>query len=205
MKILLATRNRHKVGEILKIWGDLPFEVLTLESFPKLPEVIEDGLTFTENALKKAREVARHTQLITVSDDSGIEVDGLGGRPGVFSARYAGENATDHQNNEKLLEELREIPPDSPKRNARFRCVAALVDLQEGEVTVEGVVEGRILTAPRGTQGFGYDPLFFVPSKGVTSAEMSPDEKNALSHRFQAFYKVKQVLLEKYKNRVKPS
>jgi len=198
MKILLATRNRHKVEEILKIWGKLPFEVLTLDSYPHLPPVEEDGSTFEENALKKAREVSQQTRLVTVSDDSGIEVDGLGGKPGVYSARYAGDGATDLQNNKKLLEELKGIPLDSPKRNARFRCVAALVDPLDFEITVEGVVEGRILGTPKGKHGFGYDPLFLVPSKGMTTAEMSSEEKNAISHRSEAFRKLKEVLVSRF-------
>jgi XTP/dITP diphosphohydrolase len=198
MRILLATRNRHKVEEILKIWGEVPFEILTLDSFPHLPPVIEDGTTFEENALKKAREVSRQTQLLTVSDDSGIEVDGLGGQPGVFSARYAGVGASDRENNEKLLAELKEVPLDSPKRKARFRCVAALVDPVGFETTVEGVIEGQILTAARGEGGFGYDPLFFVSSKGLTTAEMSSEEKNAISHRSLAFRKIKEILISRF-------
>ena len=199
MRILLATQNQHKVAEILKIWGEILFEVLTLEAFPGLAAVVEDGTTFTENALKKAREVARQTKLITVSDDSGIEVDGLEGRPGVFSARYAGEGATDRENNEKLIQDLKGFSADSPNRKAHFRCVAALVDPKGFETTVEGVVEGRIIEVPRGKNGFGYDPLFLIPSEGRTTAELSFKEKNAISHRAKAFQKMKEILFCRYK------
>jgi len=197
MKLILATSNRHKVDEILKIWGTVPFEVLTLEDYPDLPPVVEDGNTFRENALKKAREVARKTGLITVSDDSGIEVDGLGGRPGIHSARYAGAGARDEDNNQKLIRELQGIPMDSPKRRGRFRCVAALADPLGFETTVEGVIEGEILDSPKGENGFGYDPLFLVPIKGKTTAELTPPEKNAISHRAQAFRKIKEIILER--------
>jgi len=196
MKVLLATSNRHKVSEILQIWGDVPFEILTLNDFPEFPPVVEDGHTFEANSLKKAREAARFSGLISVSDDSGIEVDALNGRPGVHSARFAGSGATDEDNNLKLLQELKTIPLDSPLRKARFRCVAALVSPRGDETIVNGVVEGRVIDSPRGSHGFGYDPLFFVPEKGKTTAEMTSIEKHAISHRAKAFRKLKEILLQ---------
>ncbi|MFO1518376.1 MAG: XTP/dITP diphosphatase [bacterium] len=196
-KLILATKNAHKVKEILKIWGEMPFEVLTLESFPHLPAVVEDGKTFAENALKKAREICRETNLLTVSDDSGIEADALNGAPGIYSARYAGEGASDSENNEKLVKALAHLPADSPLRTGRFRCVAALVAPGGFEAVVEGVVEGRILESLHGKNGFGYDPLFFIPELGKTTADMSLEEKNTLSHRSQAFRKMKEILLSR--------
>lgn len=198
MRIVLATGNSHKIGEILKIWGKVPFEVLSLRDFPDLKPAREDGKTFEENALRKAREVARQTGCIAISDDSGIEVEGLEGAPGVLSARYGGEGATDKENNRKLLNDLKTLPLDHPGRKARFRCVAALVDPDGFETTAEGIVEGRILPAPRGQNGFGYDPLFLLPDRGKTTAELDPDEKNAVSHRGEAFRKIKEIVLERY-------
>jgi XTP/dITP diphosphohydrolase len=199
MKVVLATQNRHKVKEILEIWGEVPFQVLTLDRFPEIGTIKEEKKTFRENALKKAREVARRTHLLTVSDDSGLEVDALKGAPGVFSARYAGGGATDRDNNEKLLRELRGVSLDSPGRKARFRCVAAIVGPEGFETTVEGSVEGRIIDEPRGRNGFGYDPLFLVPEEGRTTAEMSPQEKHTLSHRAQAFRRVREILIARFK------
>lgn len=195
MKIVLATQNQHKVKEILQIWGEVPFEVLSLADFPDFPGVIEDGESFEENSLKKAREVSRWTGLISVADDSGIEVDGLNGAPGIYSARFAGEKATDAQNNQKLLELLSAYLPGDPARKARFRCVASIVTPQGHEGACEGAVEGEILAELRGAKGFGYDPLFFLPDRGLTTAELSLEEKNAISHRGKAFRKAKDVLL----------
>jgi XTP/dITP diphosphohydrolase len=200
MKVVLATKNHHKVKEILEIWGEMPFEILTLDYFPEIGAIEESGETFRENALKKAREVASRTGLVTVSDDSGLEVDGLKGAPGVFSARYAGEGATDQDNNERLLREIRDIPLNSPERKARFRCVAALVDPLGFETTVEGVVEGRVIDELRGRNGFGYDPLFLIPEKGLTTAEMSSQEKHSISHRARAFRRLKEVLIVRFES-----
>jgi len=195
MKIVLATQNQHKVREILQIWGEVPFEVLSLMDFPDFPGVVEDGKSFQENSLKKAREVCAYTGLIAIADDSGIEVDGLGGAPGIYSARFAGEKATDAQNNQKLLESLGAYPPGDSARKARFRCVASLVTPQGHEGTYEGALEGEILAELRGAKGFGYDPLFFLPDRGLTTAELSLEEKNAISHRGKAFRRVKSALL----------
>ena len=203
MKILIATQNAHKVQEILQIWNSFPFEVMTLKQLPHYPHVIEDGDSFEANAFKKAREIAAFTGMLTVSDDSGIEVDALNGAPGIYSARYAGEGASDSDNNLKLIHELKDFPPDSDERRGRFRCVAAFVDPSDGfEFSTEGVIEGRILSDLKGRQGFGYDPLFYVPHLEKTTAEMSSEEKNGISHRGQAFLKMKTFLLKKYSSQI---
>jgi XTP/dITP diphosphohydrolase len=149
-------------------------------------ELREDGDTFEANALQKARQAAAATGLPALADDSGLEVDALGGAPGVYSARYAGVGATDEANNAKLIEAMRGVPPE--RRGVRYRCVAAFVDPAGGrEVWRAGSCEGRLLEAPRGSGGFGYDPLFFVPELNVTMAEIEIDQKNRLSHRAAAF------------------
>ncbi len=196
MKIVLATQNQHKVKEILKIWGETPFEILTLKDFPDFPATLEDGKTFEENSLKKAREVCSFTGLIAVADDSGIEVDGLSGAPGIYSARFAGENATDAENNQKLLELLKDYPAGHPARKARFRCVASIVTPEGKEWTSEGVVEGEVLKDLRGMEGFGYDPLFLLPERGITTAELSLEEKNLISHRGKAFRMIQDILIK---------
>lgn len=193
MKIVLATRNKHKVEEIKEIIkihldGELysKLEILSVSDFSGIPDVEEDGKTFEENALKKAREVYKFTGLPTIADDSGIEVDFLNGEPGIFSARYAGRGATDEQNNAKLLKSLENVPIE--KRTARFRCVIAYVD-GEVERTFEGVVEGKVIFQPRGSGGFGYDPLFVPDGFDLTYAEMPRELKNRISHRARAMQK----------------
>lgn len=184
MKLVLATRNRGKIKELSALLAPLGYEVVSLEDFPGVPEVPEDGATFAENAVKKATAVARHTGHLVLADDSGLEVDCLGGAPGVLSARFAGEHGNDRANNEKLLALLAGVPTE--KRTARFRCVVA-VATPAGEVwTAEGSCEGIIADAPRGEGGFGYDPLFYVPELGKTFAELEPEVKNRLSHRARA-------------------
>jgi XTP/dITP diphosphohydrolase len=189
--IVLATKNPGKVKEILQIFNGLPFEFKSLFDFPDIPEILEDGTTFEQNALKKAREVFQRTHLVTLSDDSGLEVAVLGNRPGVYSARYAGEGASDEANNNKLLQELENIPFDS--RTAQFRCVAALVSEGE-EYLSEGICTGKIAYAPRGTNGFGYDPLFIPTGYQQTFAELSEEVKNRISHRGKAFRTMKKIL-----------
>ncbi len=166
---------------------------MTIDALTPAAELREDGLTFEDNALAKARQAAAATGLPALADDSGLEVDALGGAPGVHSARYAGLGASDAANNAKLLEALRDVAP--ARRSARYRCVAAFVDPARGlEVTRAGACEGRLLDAPRGTAGFGYDPLFVLPDRGLTMAEISLDEKNRLSHRAAAFRALAQAL-----------
>jgi XTP/dITP diphosphohydrolase len=184
-KLVLATANPHKVGEMREILGGLGIEVLTLADFPPMDEVDETGDTLEANALLKADAVFRHTGLPSLADDTGLEVDALGGRPGVRSARYAGEKASYEENVTKLLNELRLVP--DAERSARFRTVMALRLTQDAFILADGVAEGRIIGERRGAAGFGYDPVF-VPSEGDggTFAEMAPEEKNTISHRGKA-------------------
>jgi XTP/dITP diphosphohydrolase len=186
MKVLLATRNRDKVRELTAIFqAEAPsLEALSLEDFPGAPEVAEDGRTLEENARKKALSGAAATGLWTLADDTGLEVEALGGRPGVLSARFAGPRASYRDNNAKLLAGLRGVEPS--RRGAVFRCVMAVASPGGEAVCEEGRLEGRILEEPRGEGGFGYDPLFLVESAGRTLAEMAPGEKNRLSHRARA-------------------
>jgi XTP/dITP diphosphohydrolase len=192
MKVVLATRNTGKAKEIGRILEGSGVEIISLEGFPGVELPPETGKTMKENALIKARAVAKVTGLPALADDSGLEVDFLGGAPGVYSARYSGEKATDEENWKKLLMELEGAPAD--KRSARFRCALALVGLDESEHLFEGVFEGVIAQAPRGTNGFGYDPVFFVPEEGRTAAELAPDEKNRISHRARALEALKTYL-----------
>lgn len=191
-ELVLATRNRHKGEEVSALLGDLGLRIRTLADFPNAPEVEEDGVTCEANAVKKATEIARATGLPAVADDTGLEVDALGGRPGVYAARYAGEQATYEDNCQKLLRELADVPAHN--RTARFLTVAALA-LPNGSVQVaQGALEGLITEAPRGSSGFGYDPVFLVPKLGKTLAELSAEEKNRISHRAKAFNKMREIL-----------
>ena len=187
--LVIGTHNRKKAREIAQILAMEGLALLTLDDFPGAPAPEENGETFEANAIKKATELADALGLPVAADDSGLEVDALGGRPGVHSARYAGEHGNDPLNNEKLLGELRGVPPE--RRTARFKCVAALAAPGELLTTVEGVLEGAIAEHPRGTNGFGYDPVFVVPGLGKTSAELGPEEKNRISHRGKAFRKLR--------------
>ena len=182
--VVLATRNAGKIAELSSLLSGFGLTVLGLADFPQAPEVEETGATFSDNALLKARSVSRALGLVAVADDSCLEVYALAGRPGVFSARYAGENATDAANNEKLLAELAGVPEQS--RTARFVCVMAAVRPDGGSITARGTWEGRIAAAPRGANGFGYDPVFFDPELQKTAAELDRADKNARSHRGRA-------------------
>ncbi|HSA85320.1 MAG TPA: XTP/dITP diphosphatase [Nitrospira sp.] len=191
-ELLLATRNPDKVRELTALLGDLGIRIRTLIDFPDAPEVEEDGMTCEANAIKKATEIARATGLPAVADDTGLEVDALGGRPGVFAARYAGEHATYEDNCKKLLKELNGVPP--AERTARFMTVAALA-IPGGFCRVAtGILVGVIAEECTGSQGFGYDPLFFVPELGRTLAELTPEEKNRISHRAKAFRSMADIL-----------
>ena len=192
MKLLLATKNRGKIKEIIRLLKGQRVEVLTLDDFPGISLPKEDRSTFKGNALKKARFVAGETGLAAISDDSGLCVDALGGRPGVLSARYAGDNATDEENLAKLLLEMKDVPEG--KRTASFVCVIALVLPSGKEKTFEGRLEGVIAAKPKGRGGFGYDPVFFLPGKNKTLAELKPEEKNLLSHRGAALKRFKKNL-----------
>ena len=165
-----------------------------MEQAGNIPEIVEDGATFFENAMKKARVVAESTGLVSIADDSGLEVDILGGRPGIFSARFSGTDATDEDNNLKLLRELQGIAED--KRTARFRCAVVAYRPDGRYISAQAVCEGRITFAPRGTRGFGYDPVFQPEGKDRTMAELTPYEKNMISHRGKALRELREHLAE---------
>ena len=192
-KIVLASGNQKKIKELQTLLGPSGYSILPQSDF-NTPEAIEDGLSFVENAIIKARNAAKHSGLPAVADDSGLEVDALKGQPGIYSARYAGDNATDASNNAKLLAELKDIP--EAQRTARFQCV--LVYMRHAEdptpLVCQGSWEGRILLNEQGENGFGYDPLFFVPSHNCSSAELPPEEKNRISHRGIAMQKLLSAL-----------
>lgn len=193
-RLVLATRNPGKVREIRALLQSLPLEILSLDDFPGLPEVVEDQPDLAGNAAKKAGATARFTGEMALADDSGLEVAALGNRPGVLSARFAGPGADDETNNRFLLSHLLGVPPAG--RGALFRCVVALA-LPRGKIhLVEGNCPGRIAAAPRGAGGFGYDPLFIYEPLGLTFAEMKPEQKNAVSHRGEALRRVRGLLEE---------
>ncbi|MFO0699779.1 MAG: XTP/dITP diphosphatase [Nitrospira sp.] len=188
-ELVLATRNPDKGRELAALLGGLGIRIRTLAEFPAVPEVEEDGETCEANAIKKAREVARSIGLPSVADDTGLEVEALGGRPGVFAARYAGAHATYEDNCRKLLCELARVPKEG--RHARFLTVAALA-FPSGDIHVtQGSLEGAIAEHPIGDRGFGYDPVFFVQEFGKSLAQLTIEEKNCISHRAKAFAKMR--------------
>ncbi len=192
-RIVLATGNAGKVREMQQVLAPLGFEVVAQSGF-NVPDADETGLSFVENAIIKARNAARHTGLPAIADDSGLEVDALQGAPGIYSARYAGAGAGDAANNAKLLAELARLGVRDA--TARFQCVLVYMRHAEDPVPViaQGTWDGVITDAARGTNGFGYDPLFFVPGEDCTSAELAPARKNLLSHRGQALVKLAALL-----------
>lgn len=190
MKIIIATHNKNKVKEISQILDIPDIELISLSDF-NFPQTIEDKDSFKDNALKKAREAFCYTNVTAIADDSGLEVDAINGEPGVYSARFAGENATNEENNKKLLEKMKNIPEE--ERTARFRCSLALVS-KDFEIVTEGVSEGIILNELKGNKGFGYDPLFFYPPLGLSFGELNSEQKNEISHRAKAFDKMKSFL-----------
>jgi XTP/dITP diphosphohydrolase len=190
-KLIIATRNIHKARELKTLLSDLDVDVLTLNDISDEIVLREDGDTFEANAIQKARIVHARTKLISLADDSGLEVFYLHGRPGVFSARYAGAEATDEMNNRKLLEEMRGVAPR--RRRAQFRSVLALIGDGMEEVT-EGICPGALGEAPRGTNGFGYDPIFIPDGFDKTYAELTAEEKNLISHRARSFAKMTKVI-----------
>jgi len=189
--LLLATGNRHKVREIRALLNIKFIEILTLEDFPEIGAIAETGSSLEENALIKARAGYAASGLPTVGDDTGLEVDALNGAPGIYAARYAGPGCSFDDNINKLLKELDGVP--LARRKARFRCVMALVT-EAGEQTVEGAIEGFITETRQGDQGFGYDPIFWVPGEQKTFAQLSPDVKNKISHRGQALEKLRKII-----------
>jgi XTP/dITP diphosphohydrolase len=198
MVLIFATSNRHKLQEARGILAPFGVVIRSLDDFTEeLAEPVEDGATFEDNARLKARYYARHLGMICLAEDSGLEVDALGGAPGVYSARYAGVEGTrderDQANNERLLRELASVPTE--QRQARFVCTLALAE-PGGAILAEarGVYPGVIAAAPRGANGFGYDPLLYLPDRGCTSAELLPEEKHARSHRGQALRRLLEIL-----------
>jgi len=193
LPLLIATTNRGKLEELRELLGGLPFELCDLGHFPAIKSVAETGSTFADNAVLKARGYALQTGLITVADDSGLEVDALGGAPGVRSARYAGDGAADGERVQKLLLELAKT--ESSDRSARFVCIVAVAHLSGAVLNVStGVCAGKIAEAPRGQSGFGYDPVFIPEGFERTFAELDPQTKNAISHRGQALKKASEFL-----------
>lgn len=190
--IVLATRNKGKIAELTSLLEDFGHEVRGLDDYPDIPEIEETGETFEENARLKARTVSQATGLVAVADDSGLEVDALGGAPGVRSSRFSGEDATDTSNNEKLLAELEDVEEED--RAARFVCTMVAMSPSGESISARGTWEGRIARTPAGKNGFGYDPLFFDPELGCTAAQLESDVKNKRSHRGTALGR----LLEKW-------
>lgn len=202
--VVLATSNPGKLAEFRALLEGLPIELLSAsEVLGRMPLVVEDGETFEQNAVKKARAIAEEALMITLADDSGLEVDVLRGAPGVRSARYAGERATDAENNQALLQALRDVPAED--RRARFRCVLCVIDPWSGDeaqrVLAEGTCEGMIARSPRGSGGFGYDPLFVVEGRDQTMAELEDGEKNAISHRAKAVEALRPKLMQMLEER----
>ncbi len=191
-KVIIATRNDGKIAEIKRILRVPALEFVTYRDLREWPKVEERGTSFFENALIKAKALVDEFGMAAVADDSGLEVDALGGAPGIRSARYAGDLADDRANNEKLLRELEGV--DISRRTARFRCVAVYVDPEGRVIKAEGAVEGRIGFEPRGKAGFGYDPLFIPDGYDKTLAELGPDVKDKISHRAKAFGRLKDEL-----------
>ena len=187
--LLVATRNAHKTEEIQRILGP-QFNVTDLAAHPEIPHIAESGTTFQENAILKAVAVSKRMPGFVIADDSGLEVEALGGAPGIHSARYAGMNATDQEKTDKLLEELTRVGATKNARRARFRCVLALA--RKGEIlgVFEGIVDGQIADRPRGSHGFGYDPIFMPEGFRQTFGQLAPAEKNQLSHRARALEKL---------------
>lgn len=192
-RLVVASHNAHKIAEIQEMTKSLAIEIVGLEELGNFPPVIEDGATFRENAKKKAVTIAKLTNTMVLADDSGLEVDYLQGAPGVYSSRFAGEPSDDARNNALLLEKLKNVP--DLERGAQFRCVMALASPKGSVKYSEGICRGIITRELQGGQGFGYDPLFLVPEHGLTFAELGPEIKNKISHRYQALQGMLKLLL----------
>jgi XTP/dITP diphosphohydrolase len=193
--LLVATTNLHKLEEYRAIFSDLPYRLLSLRDLRLDMDVEETGSTFEENAVLKAHAYAQASGLLTLADDSGLEIDAMGGAPGIFSARFAGKDTPYEERFRLILERLNGLPVE--QRSARFRCAITLAEPSGYTRTVEGIIEGVIADAPRGEGGFGYDPIFLVPEIGMTTAELSADDKNRISHRGRAA-QLARVLLENW-------
>lgn len=205
MQLLVGTTNVGKLAEVQAFLGKLPVQIVSLHDLARWPEIIEDGATFEENALKKATTLAEFFNMLTLTDDSGLEVDALNGAPGIYSSRYSGEEGNDQKNNEKLLNALKEVSED--KRGARFVCALALCQPRSQgakQWIVRESCEGRIAFSPKGQNGFGYDPLFFYPPFGKTFGEIDRETKATVSHRGKALKQLAQVLPSFLDLRTKP-
>ena len=190
--MMIASKNPGKVKEFQHIFSPYGIEIRSLLDYPEVEDVVEDGETFEDNALIKAQAISEAFGVAVLADDSGLAVDALDGRPGVYSARYAGPQRSDHDNLEKVLAEMEDVPPG--KRGARFVCALAICRPQASTLVVRGECEGEILRERRGNGGFGYDPIFYLPALHKTMAEIPQEEKNVLSHRAQAFAKLEALL-----------
>ena len=191
-ELIVATRNKGKLREIKELLADMDFKIISLDEMKNMPEIIEDGKIFKDNAIKKALTIARHTQKLTLGEDSGLEVTALGNQPGVYSARFSGKNADDRKNNAKLLRMLRGV--SVKKRQACYRCFAALADEHGVVGVVDGSCRGVITTRAKGKNGFGYDPLFLIPRFKKTFGQLPSKVKAKMSHRAKALKKIKKFL-----------
>lgn len=190
--VIIASGNQGKLKEFQTLMSGLNVEVKSLKDYPHIGDIEENGQSFAENAYIKAKAVSEATGCLCIADDSGLEVDALGGAPGIYSARYAGEQKDDAANNQKLLEALKDVPDE--ERGAQFHCAIVAIAKDGRRYDAEGIVRGRILRAARGDNGFGYDPLFYVEEFGKTTAELSMEEKNKISHRGQAVRDIVAIL-----------
>ena len=197
-ELIVATKNKGKLREIKELLNEFNLKITSLADYPEAPNITEDGKTFAQNAIKKAAAIALYTKKLTLGEDSGLEVKALNNHPGIYSARFSGTKATDKKNNLKLLRSLKGMP--LKKRQARYRCCAALVDGKRIIDVVDGRCSGLIALRSKGTNGFGYDPLFFLPRFNKTFGELNPDIKAKISHRARAFKKIKNSLQSYLKN-----
>lgn len=193
-KIIFATTNENKMKEIRMILADLPYEIVSLKDEELKADIEETGATFEENAVIKAKAVCEMTGILTLADDSGLEIDYINKEPGVYSARYMGENTSYHIKNQSLIERLKDA--EGEQRSARFVCVIAAAFPDGRVITTRGMIEGRIGYEERGENGFGYDPILYVPEYGMTTGEMEPEQKNKISHRGKALEQMKKELLD---------
>ena len=191
-RLIFATGNEHKMVEIREILGELPVEILSMKDVGIKADIVENGSTFEENALIKAKEVCKLAGEMVLADDSGLEIDYLNGEPGIYSARYMGEDTSYRIKNQNLIDRLEGVPEE--KRTARFVCAIAAAFPDGRSFVVRGTIEGIIGYEERGTNGFGYDPIFYLPERGVSTAEIPPEEKNSISHRGNALRKMKELL-----------
>ena len=198
LELLVATKNQGKMREIRELLKDLDIKITSLADYPHCPKIEEDGKTFAQNALKKAVTIAMYTKKLVMGEDSGLEVKALGNRPGIYSARYSGEKATDRKNNLKLIRELKKVP--LKKRQARYRCAAALVDANGIIDVVSGSCSGIITMKPYGKNGFGYDPFFLIPKYNQTFGQLPPEVKAKISHRAKALKKLRKSLLKYFQH-----